>query len=172
MGWRAQIFVVAVVAVGVLYAYRGGRDRSLPSIVAGPAAVIDGDSITVAGWQVRLQGIDAPEWEQTCTDASGKDWPCGRTTARELGTLIRGRSLTCKPSEFDQHDRVLAVCSLPDGADINAWLVRQDWAVAFGHSRLIAAAEAEARAAKRGLWAGTFERPSQWRRRQSERSGR
>jgi len=47
-------------------------------------------------------------------------------------------------------------------------LVRQGWAVAFGNSPLYASAEAEARKAKRGIWAGTFERPSQWRERQSE----
>ena len=34
--------------------------------VSGPAAVIDGDSLRVAGVEVRLHGVDAPEGRQTC----------------------------------------------------------------------------------------------------------
>ncbi len=34
--------------------------------VTGPAKVIDGDSLEVAGEQVRLHGIDAPESRQLC----------------------------------------------------------------------------------------------------------
>jgi endonuclease YncB( thermonuclease family) len=166
--WRGRIVVLGIIGLLGLFAYFRGLDRSLPAIVTGPATVIDGDSLSIAGWQIRLQGIDAPEWEQTCTDASGAAWPCGRSAARELGRLIKGAGLTCKPSDFDRYDRVLATCTLPDGTDVNAWLVRQGWAVAFGRSRHIALAEAEAKAGKRGLWAGTFERPSQWRERHSE----
>jgi endonuclease YncB( thermonuclease family) len=166
VGRPAWVAVLAIIGLLALVAYVRRWDRKLPDVVAGPATVIDGDSIGIAGWRIRLQGIDAPEWEQTCTDAGGADWACGRAAARELGALIRGSSLTCTPRDFDQYDRVLAVCSLPDGTDVNAWLVRQGWAVAFGRSRLIVSAEAEAKAARRGLWAGSFERPSQWRERQ------
>jgi endonuclease YncB( thermonuclease family) len=35
--------------------------------VSGPATVVDGDTLVVAGEHVRLQGIDAPEMHQTCT---------------------------------------------------------------------------------------------------------
>jgi endonuclease YncB( thermonuclease family) len=168
VGWRGRSIVLAIIGLIASLAYFRGLHRGLPAIVAGPATVIDGDSLSIAGWRIRLQGIDAPEWEQTCTDASGAAWACGRSAARELGLLIKGASLTCEPSEFDRYDRVLAVCALPDGTDVNAWLVRQGWAVAFGRSRHIASAEAEAKAAKRGLWAGTFERPSDWRQRKPQ----
>jgi len=167
-GRRAQIVILGIAGLLAAYAYLKGRDSSLPAILAGQATVIDGDSISIGGWRVRPEGIDAPEWEQTCAGANGTAWPCGKTAARELGALIRGASLTCRPTGFDQYDRVLAECSLPDGTNVNAWLVRQGWAVAFGRSRLYASAEAEAKAAKHGVWVGTFERPSQWRERQSE----
>jgi len=36
------------------------------SLLTGPARVIDGDTIIVAGEHVRLEGIDAPERKQTC----------------------------------------------------------------------------------------------------------
>lgn len=36
------------------------------SDVVGMARVIDGDSLVVAGREVRMQGIDAPEGRQSC----------------------------------------------------------------------------------------------------------
>ena len=34
--------------------------------ISGPARVIDGDSIEIAGERIRIHGIDAPERSQTC----------------------------------------------------------------------------------------------------------
>ena len=51
------------------------------------------------------------------------------------------------------------------GIDINAAMVRAGWAVAYKrYSNDYVADEAEARVAKRGLWAGTFQQPEKWRR--------
>jgi endonuclease YncB( thermonuclease family) len=58
---------------------------------------------------------------------------------------------------------VLAVCTLSDGSDVNAWLVQQGWAVASGYAGTYESEEAEAKSAGRGIWAGTFEAPAQWR---------
>src|SRR5512132_2676193 len=64
---------------------------ALPSYadVAGPATVVDGDTIVVGGEQVRLQGIDAPELHQTCT-AYGQAWACGQTAAEWLKNRLHG----------------------------------------------------------------------------------
>ena len=59
--------------------------------VTGPAMVIDGDTIVVAGERVRLHGIDAPELHQTCT-AYGQPWACGRTSAEWLQEHLHGRN--------------------------------------------------------------------------------
>ena len=165
---RAQVVVLVIVGLLAVFAYFKARDRKLPPVIAGSATVIDGDTISIGGTRIRLEGTDAPEWEQTCDDAKGASWPCGTKAARELGALIKGVTLTCKTSDFDQYDRVLAECSMPDGTNVNVWLVRQGWAVAFGRSRLYTSAEAEAKAAKRGLWQGTFTRPSDWRERERQ----
>jgi endonuclease YncB( thermonuclease family) len=132
--------------------------------IVGKAWVIDGDTIDIAGSRIRLQGIDAPETDQTCTDADKKTWRCGRAATRELVGLIAGRPLRCETSGFDRYRRVLAVCALPDGSDVNAWMVRQGWALAY-YSAVYRSEEAEAHAAKRGIWAGSFMPPWEWRHR-------
>jgi endonuclease YncB( thermonuclease family) len=139
-----------------------------PAAIIGKAWVIDGDTINISDTHIRLEGIDAPESDQTCTGAKGKTWPCGRAAASELRAHIRGQELTCQRRAFDKYQRVLAVCTLPDGSDINAWMVQQGWALAYGFANTYEFEEAEAKAAKRGIWAGGFVSPSQWRQGRSE----
>jgi endonuclease YncB( thermonuclease family) len=42
-------------------------------------------------------------------------------------------------------------------------MVQQGWALAFRSTKRYRAQQDEAEAAKRGLWAGTFELPWEWR---------
>jgi endonuclease YncB( thermonuclease family) len=137
---------------------------ALPTIVGNPR-VIDGDTIDVSGIRLRLQGIDAPEFEQNCTDAHGRLWRCGWIAARELKAHLAGRELTCAPTGFDRYRRALAVCRLSGGDDVNAWMVRQGWAVAYGHDGNYRSEQDAAQAGKRGIWAGSFAPPAEWRRR-------
>jgi len=132
--------------------------------IVGKARVIDGDTIDIAGSRIRLQGIDAPETDQTCTDAGNRAWRCGRAATRVLIEFIAGRPLKCETSGLDRYRRVLAVCALPDRSDVNAWMVQQGWALAY-YSAAYRSEEAEAHAAKRGIWAGSFMPPWEWRRR-------
>lgn len=98
--------------------------------VSGTARILDGDSLIVAGLEVCLDGVDAPEGAQTCT-RSGETWSCGRQAARNLGNRLRGRIVTCKGHDHDAHGRLLAVCE-SGGQEINRWLVEQGWAVSYG----------------------------------------
>ena len=147
--------------VGTTNAERPYAEPRTP--IVGRAWVVDGDTIHVGGLRIRLEDIDAPERDQTCTDPAGKAWPCGVAATRHLRERIAGQSLTCAPRARDRYGRVIAGCTLSDGSDLNAWLVRQGWALASGFSRAYASEEAEAKAQKRGIWAGSFVAPREWR---------
>ena len=60
--------------------------------------------------------------------------------------------------------QTIFIMQLPDGSDVNAWMVRQGWAVAY-YSATYRPEESAAHAAKRGIWAGSFMLPSEWRHR-------
>ncbi|MEW6767701.1 MAG: thermonuclease family protein [Pseudomonadota bacterium] len=157
--------VMLIVLIGSLAVYAVERWLRKPDApIVGTAFVVDGDTLAISGVRIRLLDIDAPELDQNCTDGQGRDWPCGRQASSQLRALIRGRDLTCQPQSKDQYGRTLAICSLPDKTDINAWMVQQGWAVSYDYANTYGAQQVEARAAKRGIWSGTFTPPHDWRR--------
>lgn len=126
----------------------------------GVARIIDGDSVVVAGTEIRLLGIDAPERDQNCS-RGGADWQCGRESGRRLRAFLGGKRVSCSGNNFDKHGRLLAVCRRGD-VEVNKWLVEQGWAVSYSD---YPATERAARKARRGIWSGTFEQPRDWRER-------
>lgn len=126
---------------------------------SGPARVIDGDTVEVAGERIRLLGIDAPELRQTCLTALGRTFRCGDAARRHLAALVADRPLACTGDAQDGYGRRLARCTA-GGEDIAARMVRDGMAVTFAKlSTDYAAEEAMARKAGRGLWAGRFAMP-------------
>jgi len=134
----------------------------------GRATVVDGDTITLAGnaTRFRLYGVDAPEGKQTCEDSANKRYLCGSRSARYLADLI-GRSgrVACVEEDRDRYGRIVAECSLSSGLVLNREMVRSGWAIEFDRysDGRYAQAEAEAKASGRGLWAGSFMEPAEWR---------
>ena len=130
-----------------------GSPAATPSIT-GIAVVSDGDTITVAGVRVRLEGIDAPEASQQCLTRFGHAWPCGTRATNHLARLIDGRQVTCTDRGTDKYGRMLGVCYL-NGVDVNAEMVRSGFAWAFvRYSTAYVGEEREARAARAGIWDG------------------
>jgi endonuclease YncB( thermonuclease family) len=175
-GWPSRrpafLLVTALVFLAGFYAVSRPRlDRALaerqPPLV-GQAWIVDGDSIRLAGRSIRLDGIDAPEWDQTCLDADGRTWRCGRAASRALREHIRGQTVSCRPRALDRYGRTIAVCALADGSDVNAWMVREGFAIASGFAGAYAAEQAQAKAARRGIWDGTFISPANWRHQKSD----
>ncbi len=142
---------------------------------AGVGRVVDGDTLRLEGRTYRLWGIDAPELIQVC-QRDGQGYACGREAAAYLRALLvpdpelgesatRGAApqLVCVPRASDQYGRTAALCSLGD-KDLGAEMVRAGWALVFTrHSSDYAPEEDEARELRRGLWAGTFDTPWDWR---------
>jgi endonuclease YncB( thermonuclease family) len=143
---------------------------SNPVLVARLVKVKDGDSLLVAldsgEISVRLDSVDAPEYDQ----------PGGAEAAAHLAALVKGHdTVMLEVVTQDAYERLVAQVIVPgeDGAEVrvnelmvksgNAWAYRR-YLKDTNYCRW----EAEAREAKRGLWAldtGAWSYPSEWRRR-------
>ncbi|MHA1518055.1 MAG: thermonuclease family protein [Alphaproteobacteria bacterium] len=127
---------------------------------------IDGDTLRAGdGTEYRIFGIDAPELHQTCWELGGKEWQCGRAAKVALTKIIKAGEVACDSRSTDRYGRSIAKCSAKGVADIGETLVRRGYAVDLGGKtgHAYASVEAEARANNRGIWRGTFQRPSEWR---------
>lgn len=134
-----------------------------PASLEGPAQVLDGDTLDISGQRVRLYGIDAPESAQTCT-RDGQDYPCGKEATAYLQGLIGQQSVSCTPWDQDRYGRTVAVCTTPDGTDLNEAMVRAGQALAYRrYSSAYVFDEAQAKADGLGLWGSSFTPPWQWR---------
>ena len=132
--------------------------------ITGQASVIDGDTIEVAGQRIRLHGIDAPESRQLCR-RDGERWRCGKDATSALKAFLGSRPVSCEELGRDRYRRVVAKCTV-DGVDLGEWMVSQGWAVAYYlYSYEYSRAEQRAKSAPRGIWAGEFDKPWEWRKR-------
>jgi endonuclease YncB( thermonuclease family) len=127
--------------------------------VGGHVLVVDGDTLRMSETRIRLIGIDAPELEQSCTDARGGSWACGTAARDQMRALVSGQEVTCTPDGADRYGRMLAHCSA-GGHDLGQMMVEAGLAVA---DLEYAPSEVSARSGHKGIWAGSFELPSQWR---------
>ena len=156
MTWRSLILCALVAAFAAVQA-------AAQSPVVGVASVIDGDTLEIHGKRLRLHGIDAPESGQFC-EKDGEQYRCGQQAALALSDKIGRAIIRCEQRDIDRYKRIVAVCSLGN-LDLNAWMVRQGWAIAYRqYSRDYVDDESAAQAEKAGIWAGRFIKPSKWRR--------
>ena len=167
---RAAASVALALAV-VVPLILGGRTDARTNLsharghatLTGRAEAVDGDTLAVGGPRVRLEGIDAPEAEQTCTSAKGVVWRCGAEAQRVLARLIANVLVTCEERGLDKYKRLLAVCRAGP-VEVNAELVRRGLAWAFvRYSQTYVDLEAEARRSGVGIWSGTAEPPWDYR---------
>jgi endonuclease YncB( thermonuclease family) len=126
----------------------GTRQGTFTGTVVG---LSDGDTLDVLrdgkAVRIRLHGIDTPEKAQ----AFG-------TRARQFSSdLAFQQTVTVRVQDTDRYGRLVGEVLLPDGRSLNQELVRAGlawWSRQYApHDTTLAQLEAEARAAKRGLWA-------------------
>ncbi len=142
-----MIATVTVLVIG----YAGdlfGQMSSEARVISAPApevAVIDGDTLSLAGVVVRLSGVAAPPRGQAC--AAGPD--CGRSATAALADMVQDHGVECHVSGHDGMGRPAGRC-MAGGRDLNVALVDAGWARAG--SSAFSAEEYDARAHKRGIW--------------------
>lgn len=159
------IFTLAVLPMASALAFQ--ESNSPQGEISGPVRVVDGDTLAFGQQRVRLFGIDAPESSQVC-DVNQSAWRCGQAARDMLTRAIGGGTVTCQVRDQDPYGRLVAVCENQAGDDLNAWMVSQGLAVAYvQYSRDYVSQEREARSRGNGVWAGPFERPDEYRRRQA-----
>jgi endonuclease YncB( thermonuclease family) len=130
--------------------------------------VSDGDTLTVLTTEkqrvkLRLHGIAAPE--------AGQDF--GSRAKQTASELAFGNPVTVRPIELDRYGRTVAEVILPDGRSLNHEMVRNGMAWWYRRyapaDSALASLEAEAKAAKRGLWAQAGAVPPwEWRKGQGK----
>ncbi|MFY7852106.1 MAG: thermonuclease family protein, partial [Brevundimonas sp.] len=135
-------------------------------LIVGRASVVDGDTLDIRGERIRLNGIDAPEAAQRCTDQAGREYRCGKVAAFALDEFLsKSRPTSCAVLDHDRYGRAVADCVRADGLSVASWLVRSghalDWRRYSGGR--YAADEATARANRAGIWQGDFQQPCEYR---------
>ena len=131
--------------------YPARRVESPTRTITGKAYVTDGDGIRIARQEVRLAGLDAPEWDQKAKHPDGYWFNHGKRVKSALIQEIGGKHVHVSVEGMDKFGRLLGSVTYK-GRDIGEWLVREGHAIA-AHSDRYVHVEREAREAKRGMWA-------------------
>jgi endonuclease YncB( thermonuclease family) len=138
-----------------------------PGYAAG-AIVRDGDTLQLGSVTYRLDGIDAPELDQTCVDDHADPWTCGVDARQQLIKLIGASEVHCIDLGVDKSrkNRRIGICSA-DGAtaSLNQQMIRLGFAVSFEPASKLHFQEdaAGAKDARAGLWKGCFVAPQEFR---------
>lgn len=137
-------------------------------IISGPAIVTDGDTLKIRNYKIRLHGIDAPELRQFCHDkVTQEPVQCGITAKKALSTELNNNSVKCISTKKDIYKRYVAEC-YQGKTNINAWLVKNGWAVDWPKysQGAYASEQVAAKNSNAGIWAYDFIYPWDFRRKQ------
>ena len=148
MTWRGQVIGALLSALVA---------SAAPAEAQRVRQVFDGDTISVANvGVVRLIGVDAPEKHGSYRASE----PFGDAAADFLRALLLGQDVRLEfdGPRTDPYKRTLAYVVLADGRLANLEIIRAGWAetyrrFTFARKPDFLAAERDAKAARRGMWA-------------------
>ena len=145
-----------------------GANLLVTPTLAADAVVRDGHTIQLGDVTYRLDGIDAPEIDQTCIDDHADPWSCGVDARDQLIKLINGRAVRCDDLGPDKlfRRRHVGVCTVEgESASLNQQLAKRGMAISVEPSLKAHAKDdaAAARVEKAGLWKGCFAAPQDFR---------
>ncbi len=131
-------------------------------VITGPANVVDGKTLDMAGTAIMLAHIDAPEIRQTC-ERDGAAWACGTEAAEGLAAIIGGVPINCTIVGTSENGTPLATCE-NEIFDLGREMVRRGLALANDNApEGYSAATGIAQQLKSGLWAATYQPFAEWR---------
>lgn len=139
--------------------------------VSGPACVENGGLISIHGKRsgghcvdgtpVRLYGVLAPALAQECRAGEGQTWRCGLAAAAALLQAVKDREVVCRGNSTNAKGQLIAICFI-NGRSVNQFMIELGWAEADRSvTSMFNDIEAEARAAKRGLWSSDYLTPDE-----------
>ncbi len=86
-----------------------GFDPAEGREIVGQGNIVDGDTIKIGAFKIRLTGFDAPESKQKCR-RDGKVYNCGLVATEALRQLAAGQTVRCHTTEKDRYGRWLGSC--------------------------------------------------------------
>ena len=136
----------------------------------GYAGAVTGAMLQINGLHIKLLGLEAPYMHQTCADKFGQGYACGQKSRDWLQNWLQNKIVKCHIISPQKNGRATGVC-FSEGYDVGAVVVNAGWAVAYTkNTDIYVPYEHQAGTNKRGLWAGTFYKPWDWKKLQSRKS--
>jgi endonuclease YncB( thermonuclease family) len=135
---------------------------------AANATIRDGSTLQLGSVTYRLDGIDAPAFDQLCIDEHADTWTCGVEARDQLTKLIGGRQIRCDDLGPDPayKKRHLGACKIEgETTSLSQLLVSQGFALNVESSATgrFETDEARAKEDRQGLWKGCFVAPQEFR---------
>ncbi|NIA70121.1 thermonuclease family protein [Pelagibius litoralis] len=169
---------IAYLTVSLAAALAGipaGAAAGQATSISGPAEIIDGDSLRIAGQSFDLADIDAPELDQRCNKRE-RFYDCGRLARAALMDLTAGAEVECRPVSGQQAALQATAAVTPrlarcraGGYDLSEGMVYTGWALIPPETTrqasvaAFSAIQKQAEQRQRGLWKGRFVTPWEWR---------
>lgn len=157
LGWLPNgINAVTSGAGAVLHS--GAGLISGATTIEGRAIVSSPTRLKVAGTNLQLYGIEAPEQAQACGSRG-----CSAAAKSALQQIVQGKRVTCTLSGRTENGSASATCTA-GGVDVAAQLVRGGNVFATaGLFAPYASQEREAKNERRGMWKANVDRPEDYR---------
>lgn len=129
-------------------------------LISGRARAVDGGTLVIGKVTIALSGVAAPGLRHSCREWIGRHqraYPCGLHAKAFLASMLAGHPASCVITPRRRGSALRGRC-YANGTDLGEALVGAGWAIAAGRrSKQYLSVQETARAAQRGMWAGTFD---------------
>ena len=154
---QSRIFLVALLLSAFPFASK-----------AASPTVRDGSTLQLGNVTYRLDGVEAPAFDQLCIDDHADSWTCGIEARDQLTKLIAGRQVRCDDLGADPlyKKRHIGICTAEgETTSLNQAMVKQGFALNLEPSvkGRFKDDETGAKGSKLGLWKGCFIAPREFR---------